>query len=40
MSEHFWPFVMLKFPSEWNRLDRDFVRFMQTAYVEGYRPRT
>jgi hypothetical protein len=40
MDAHFWPYLIHKVPAKWNRFDRDFIQFMQTAYMEGYRPRT
>jgi hypothetical protein len=39
MEERFWPFPIAKPEDEWSEFDRDYVDFMRTAYVEGYRPR-
>jgi hypothetical protein len=39
MEEPFWPFPIVKPEAEWTEFDRDYVKLMQTAYDEGYRPR-
>jgi hypothetical protein len=40
MVGQFWPVPIVKPEDEWSEFDRDYVSFMQTAYSEGYRPRT
>lgn len=39
MDTRYWPFPNLKPESEWTDFDRDYVKFMQQAYAEGFRPR-
>lgn len=39
MDVRFWPFPITKPEAEWDEFDRDYVEFLRTAYVEGYRPR-